>query len=391
MLDSRILVDTAENTECGQGLTINHFVGTEYARWPHDPKETLANIRGGVSKDGTQDIESTPNGLGGPFYEEVIRTQNDPANSPYKLFFFEWWWEPDYRISPAKVKEKDLDEEERDLIHQFHLDLEQITWRRNMIAFDAREFNEKFPESLVRCFISSGTKFFNETICYKRYQELNDFKPFTTNENKTIVVFHKRIKGRNYIIGCDTAKGIQVSSTDTDYSAAKVIDEETGEEMARFHDRLPPEEFGVILAELGRLYNDALIGVERDGYGYSVLLALNGENYGNIYRHRAWEDRFKQTVIEIPGWPNNMVTRPIAVNRLAQYIREAPENIYDQMMLQECLTFSRDPKTGRPQALESCHDDTVFAGAIAQYIRLVRLGFIDALGENRESYGQTGF
>lgn len=388
MLDSRVVVDTAENTEVGQGYTLNRLACTEVPRWPHNPEETLSNAKEALEQDGTLDLEGNPNGIGDYFYEEFMRSLNNPTTAEFKALFYEWWWQPEYRKTPA-IKESDLTKEEKELRKQANLDLAQITWRREKMISLRKQFKEKYPEDAISCFLSTGVKFFDEEACYLRYRELEHFKPFTESEDGTVVIFKRRVKGRRYIIGADVARGIQVTSEDTDYSAAKVIDEETGAEVARYHGRIAPEDFGLLLAELGHMYNDAMVAVERNGDGYTVMLALNQANYANIYRHRQWEDRLKNTFIELPGWPNNMVTRPIACNRLGQYIREASENIYDAMFLRECFTFTKNGKNGRPEGLPGTHDDTVFASAIAQYVRLVQMGFIDPLSDDRERYGET--
>jgi len=118
------------------------------------------------------------------------------------------------------------------------------------------------------------------------------------------------------------------------------------------------------------------------------MLTLNQENYGNVYRHKSWEDRVRKTHVELPGWPNTMVTRPIACNRLKQYLGEYPENFHDVLLLSEMFTFTRNGKNGRPEGQQGSHDDTVFAAAIAEYVRLVNLGFIDPLFDSPEGYGE---
>ncbi len=388
MLDSRIVVDTAENTEVGQGYTLNHLVGTEVPRWPHNPEETMSNVKEALASDGTLDIEGNPNGIGDYFYHEFMRSLNNPQSAEFQALFYEWWWQEEYRRYPT-ILEEEVTEEEKELRERANLDLAQLTFRREKQISLRKQFKEKYPEDAISCFLSSGLKFFDEESAYKRYRQLESFTPFTESEDGHTVIFKRRVKGRDYIIGADVARGIQVTSDDTDYSAAKVIDAETGEEVARYHGRISPEDFGVVLAELGHMFNDALVAVERNGDGYSVMLSLNQVGYGNIYRHRQWEDKLKNTFVELPGWPNNMVTRPIAVNRMADYLKEAPENLYDQLFLREAFTFTRNGKTGRPEGQQGTHDDMVFASSIAQYVRLVVMGFIDPLGDNRERYGET--
>ncbi len=390
VLDSVIEVDTAENTEVGQGVTLNNLVCTEIARWPHNPEETMANLKESVEKTGCVDLESTPNGLGGYFYEEFDRAMRDP-NPEFKYHFYEWWHQPEYR-ELAEVTKDDLTDEEKKLVKQFKLDMEQVTWRRKkMISLRLKEFREKYAEDPISCFIASGQKFFDDEIIFERFQSLKEFIPYFHSEDGYTTIFKKRVKGRKYVIGADPARGVLVTGTDTDFCAAKVIDLETGEDVAAYRARIAPEDFGLILADLGRIYNDATIGVERTGDGHTVMLALAEEGYHNIYRHREWADKYKKdpdAVIEMPGWPATMITRPVACNRAAEYVRSYPENLYDKSFLKEAQTFVRDPKKGRPEAQEGTHDDTVSAFYIAHYIRLVALGYLDPLMMSKEIYGE---
>ncbi len=388
MIDVDIICDTAENENVGESLTINHGVCTEVARWPHQPEETMANFKEGITKEGTLDIDSTPLNVGDYFYEEVQRSINNPDAAEFKLHFYEWWWEEEYR-ERTNLKEKDLTEEEIELRKMANLDLQQIQWRRGKMIALREKFPAKYPEDIVSCFLSQGAKFFPVKLITARYRELEGFNPFTVSTDGYTIIFKRRIKGRKYIIGADVARGIMVTSEDTDFCAGKVIDEETGEEMAMFHARVPPEDYGYVLAELGEMYNDAMIAVERNGDGYSTMLALNQVGYGNIYRHRQWEDRHRKVVIELPGWPNTMITRPIACNRLRDYLEEHIGMFYDRIFLNEASKFGRNPKTGKHEGLKGTHDDTVFASAICHYVRLVNLGFLDPLEGGQEEYGSN--
>jgi hypothetical protein len=91
------------------------------------------------------------------------------------------------------------------------------------------------------------------------------------------VVFKKAIRGRRYICGADPAAGLPVTSENPDYSAAVVIDQETGEEMAAYRAHVLPQDFAQHLAELGRLYNNAEMAVERMVEGGTVITTLNLE------------------------------------------------------------------------------------------------------------------
>ena len=51
-------------------MTVQNLHCSELARWPGDPAETLAGLRAALAPDGEEILESTPDGVGGCFYEE---------------------------------------------------------------------------------------------------------------------------------------------------------------------------------------------------------------------------------------------------------------------------------------------------------------------------------
>jgi len=383
-LDSGILVDTAENEEVGAGLTLHHVVATEVAHWPGNPEETLANLKEAIVPRGTLDIESTPNGMGGYFFEEWQRAKQWP-NSEFCPHFYPWWWNDEY-AEPTHLKPEDLKEQEIELMRVANLTLGQVQWRRTKQVALRHNFPEKYPEDDTSCFLTSGRAFFDQRILRDLAIWLQGVPPLEVHGNGDYLVYRRRVPGRRYIIGADPAEGRLVSTDSPDFSAAVVIDRDTGEEMASYRGRVPPEEFAYELADIGRDYNDALIAVERN-VGGSVIITLEREClYPNVYYHRDWNKERKK-VIPVAGLPMNRLTRPVALNLLRRFVDDAPEMIRDLRFVGEALTFTRDEK-GKPVAQPGAHDDTVFARALAYYAREVDLGHRDPVFAGAEEYGE---
>ena len=388
-IDSRIMVESAENEEAGQGVTTQHVIADEVARWPGNPEETLANLKEAIPIDGTIDLISTANGLGGYFYEECKRS-SDPLNkdtAEFKYFFHEWWWHDEYKIKPA-AKPESLNDEETTLIQQFKIDLEQIAWRRKKLISLRHNFYEKYPESPITCFLVQGSIFFDKDILNQRYMETAKLQPI--DKYKKLVIYKPRQKHKRYIIGADPATGISKKNPDPDFSAAVVIDLETGEEMAAYRARLTEEEFASDLAELGRMYNNALVAVERTGYGGTTIVTLEVAcQYSNLYKHRDWWKKNNvNRIMEFVGFPTTPKTRPLALNRLRHFIHSSPELIYDRTFIMEAMSFVYSD-TGKPEAAVGAHDDTVLCRAIAYYVREVQLGYITPEAIPGEKYGST--
>lgn len=264
-----------------------------------------------------------------------------------------------------------------------------IKWRRQMQKQQRKNFAEKYPEDPLTAFLVSGKQYFDRDILIARKQELIGFKPWRTMREGEGQIFHRRAANRRYVIGADVATGREISSEDTDYCAAVVIDLEDGQEMGSIRAKMTPQEFALDLNEMGRYFNTALIGVERTGDGGTTVLTLAGEmQYPSIYKHREWHKRERKKVIEFEGFPTTPKTRPIALSFLRQQIDDAPDTIFDVGFINEALVFVRDER-GIPAAQVGSHDDRVSARWVAHAVRRTVLGYWDPLSALRRTYGEA--
>lgn len=399
-LDSRVMVDTAENPEVGQGLPgINHLCCTELSRWPHDPRETYANVSESVSPAGTKDTEWTPNGQGGFAYEEYMKAKN--GQSTYRAHFFAWPYSEEYTVEDLDelrdiekkweaMADELLKREEASIRTVFRLTDFQIGFRRKKFIDLGEEFREKYPEDDVSCFLVSGQTFFDKFILRERLQWCRaHVKPLDHDPATGWMLFRQPNLKRRYILHADVAEGRTITTAEPDYSFFTVIDQETGEQMARYMNRLPPEDYAYHIADVAHLFGDALVSIENNpgGGGETVLVTLTSQlSYGNVYKHKVWWKQGKQ-VVEVPGLPTTAKTRPIMLNKLAFMLREHSELFYDTVFLEQCLTFVRDPR-GNPAASAGCYDDAVLSAAGAHLVRLIVLGMFDPIAAPSERYGE---
>lgn len=392
-LDSKVLVDTAENPDAGTGLTINHLVATEVAYWQRDPESLLAQAKEAIPSTGTMDIESTPNGMGGYFFEEWQRAQQKDAE--FRAHFYPWWWHEEYQASPAADPDG-LTEEEEKLAKEFEWTMKQLTWRRGKMISLRSKFPEKYPEDSQMCFLTSGDLFFDRDILRDIKLNIVGKKPVDSYHDGQLKIYKRRVKGRRYLVSVDAAEGKLVSTDNSDHNSMAVLDIDTGEECAAYRSKIPPEELAQDAVDLAEMYNMATICPERNGPGQSVILTIQRQLlYGNLYMHREWHRERKQ-VIPVAGFPTTPRTRPIALNKLAAMLRDAPELWHDETFVNECLTFvwtstNKAKMSGlrKPAAAVGCHDDTVSARWIGAYCRLVLLGYLDPIDVPSERYGQV--
>jgi hypothetical protein len=268
-----------------------------------------------------------------------------------------------------------------DLIRQY---LDRIAWRRQAkIDFPGVEFDEKFPESWITAFVVSGKSYFDRDILTSRRRELVSFQPFQSFHDGQVQFLHKRVPGRRYLIGADTAQGESISENETDNCAACVLDLESAEEVGSYCACVRPEEFAWDLNDIGRYYNDAPIMVERNGQGGTTILTLAGEcRYTGVMKSKEWLKR-ERKLVEFDGFQTNVRTRPVALNFLNRWVKETPQLIWDMSFIDEALVFVRNEK-GIPKATPGAHDDRVMCRAMAHAARAMMMAYWPMQG--REAY-----
>lgn len=339
--DSEYRVVSAGERNAGRGLTVQNLHCSELARWPGDPAEILAGLRAALAPDGEQILESTPNGVGGCFYDEW----HSAAETGMVRHFFPWWMEERYRADPAEPES--LKEEERDLIEAHGLSPEQIGYRRQVRANFRGLARQEFAEDEETCFRASGDSVFELEAVDMRLSTAPE--PLETRRNGEVEIWLPPLPGKHYVIAVDPAGG----GSEGDYTAAEVIELESGLQCGEFVAHLGGMELARFLAEFGREYGDALLVVERNNHGHGVLWLLESVcHYPHIYEQ---DDK--------KGWLTNSITRPTSIGRLNAALIDRPELFMSRRLLAECRSFVRLPD-GSTGARPGTHDDMVMAMAI---------------------------
>jgi hypothetical protein len=347
-LDSEYRIATA-NDDAGRGMTVHHLHCSEVSRWPHNAQETLASLRAGVVPEGEIVLESTPNGAAGLFYEEWQKA----TETGYTQHFFPWWYEASYKEDVKTGTVCPYTEEERQLVERHGLTEEQIAWRRTRWQVMRGQGPQEYAEDAVSCFLASSECVFDMAAIEQAAARAG--KPTESQENGRLQIWFPPNRGGEwqYIIGVDTAGG----GTEGDYSCAQVIERRMGLQCAELHGHFPPYELARRVVSLGRLYDNALVAVERNNHGYGVLAHLKDLHYENLYQAGGHE-----------GWLTNVVTRPAMVENLAAVLMAQPELFHSPRLLGELRTFVRHGD-GHGGAAEGAHDDCVMAMAIALAVR----------------------
>ena len=300
-MDAQYRVVSAGDRNAGRGLTVQNLHCSELARWPGDPAETLAGLRAAMAPGAELILESTPDGVGGCFHQEWHKA----CETGMVRHFFPWWMERHYRT--LAVDEASLTYEERDLMAHRGLDLEQIGYRRQIRADFCGLARQEYAEDCDACFLASGDSVFELEAIEKRLATMAE--PIEQRWNGELEVWLPPIKGKAYLVAVDPAGG----GSEGDYSAAQVLELETGLQCAEFAGHRGGLELARLVTGLASEYNNAWLVVERNNHGSGVLALIETVcGYGRIYRQSGQA-----------GWLTTSMSRPAALGRLGRAVMGA--------------------------------------------------------------------
>lgn len=163
-----------------------------------------------------------------------------------------------------------------------------------------------------------------------------------------------------YCISGDTA------GEGSDFFSADVLDARTGVQVATLYHQFDSDQFTKQVYCLGKYYKDALVGIEANFDSYPIM-ELQRLGYVKQYAREA-QDTYTGKTEKRFGFKTTSLTRPTAISRLIEIVREHCETINDRGTLEELLTIVRNEK-GRIEAPEGGHDDRMMSLAIAHQIR----------------------
>lgn len=387
-LNSVIKTATAKNAGAGRSDTIQLVHGSEVAFWDNGEELVGSLMQTVPRRPGTMIfLESTANGRGNFFskmWEKSIK-----GDSVFETFFFPWWIQDEYEIEGDEITEFAPDEQDIvDIMREgmkiggklYKVPEDRIQPKIRFRRYKEREFVAKpelllqeYPSTPHEAFIASGSTVFNvkalahmeklvkETKTYSIHD--NDSRePYVTEDtNAKLKIWDMPELGEEYVIGADVAEGIEGG----DFSVADVIRQRDMKTVARLRtDRLDPDEFAHVLDKMGRFYNFALIGPEINNHGLAVVQRLRDLFYSNLYKRETGLDEVFETSTTKFGWKTTTITKPLAVDYLAEAIREGLVKDEDIVFIEEAFSYVRDEK-GRTNAEAGTHDDTVMAKAIA--------------------------
>lgn len=401
-LEARFIFASGEERTTGRSYSAHIVHASEIAWWR---PETAGDLVGSITPavpgppHGWFDMESTPNGAEGLFYEYIQDALGDDPLQSWRVHFYPWFLEPRYRAGMTEDCDLFLDREtmedqlkhfepdyrEQMLLTQHDLVPEQIIWRRwrkREMEKTGIPFEQEYVESITDCFITGSENFFvspdgvdhlskyrlqciepidrRDALPYRQAQSISFF-------GSNLHIWEYPDPKATYVLFCDLAEG--GTSRDHDYSTAVVLNCFTRHHAASLRLKCAPSEFGVMACAVGQFYNLAMIGGERGGYGSAALERIRELNYPKVYYHADLGSRKTPE----PWIHPTQQHRDEILRVFREGVFEHSFHTRDKNLIMEMGTFDwqkvgATKATYKARARKRKHDDLVISAAGALFI-----------------------
>jgi len=277
---------------------------------------------------------SSPNGVGNWFHKTYVAANNG-ENSFYPTILH-WTLHP-----------------ERD--QEWFNDVTKNLSKRKI----AQEYECNFNASGETVINSEDLKKIMESCGEPKYQ---------TGFDRNFWIWEEFKPESKYLLVGDVSRG-----DGNDYSVFHIFKINTMEQVAEYRGKPTTDLFSRILFDAGKEYGDAMVVVENNNIGFSVLEKLIDAGYPNLYYStkgtHEFVDQYEAQNISnsIPGFTTSQKTRPLIVSKLEEFIRNDLITIHSARTQQELKTFVW--KNGRPESQRGYNDDLVISLAITCWIR----------------------
>ena len=395
---SSIQVATSFRSGTVQRLHVSEH-GKICAKYPEKAKEVRTGTLNAIHPGCIAFIESTAEGVGGDFYEmsinslELTNAKAELSQMDWKFHFFAWWQDPKYTAPvPATglILSKTQAEYFASIEKAMHMTLTdgQKQWYVSKEREQKAEMKQEFPSTPLEAFLTSGRRVFDPIDTLNAAGDcmvpllVYDINPDTGDKTKArkpekldkqgvtslenmLLVWELPDDDADYVIGADVAEGLEHG----DRSSIDVVNKRTGEQVAHWFGHLDTERFAKLLAHIGRFYNMAYIGPERNNHGHAVLNTLKNCYPVRLIYSEEYLDRIADEEKKQLGWLTTRHSKPILAEGMKSLFRNNISGIRWVGTINEMTTYVYDSK-GAMNAQEGCFDDQVMSYMIAQEMRV---------------------
>tara|TARA_B100000029_G_scaffold515344_1_gene621885 strand:+ start:665 stop:2251 length:1587 start_codon:yes stop_codon:yes gene_type:complete len=178
---------------------------------------------------------------------------------------------------------------------------------------------------------------------------------------------------KDYVVSADVSRG-----DGTDYSAFHVMEVEECKQVAEYKGRMSTRDFGNLVVNIAKEYNDALLVIENNNIGWAAIQQAIDRDYDNLFymsKDLQYVDTQKQMTNKlyreskqmVPGFTMSMKTRPLVVSKLEEFFRERAVTVQSTRLIDELFVFIYNGQ--RAEAMTGYNDDLVISFGIALWIR----------------------
>jgi hypothetical protein len=159
----------------------------------------------------------------------------------------------------------------------------------------------------------------------------------------------------NYLMAADVARG-----DGADSSTFHILKLETMEIIGEYMGKPTPDLYANMLNQVGREFGNAMLVVENNSIGYTVIDKLVEYGYPNLYYSiKSTHEYIDQHLGEhksgaIAGFSTTSKTRPLIVAKLEEFMRNKLVKTYSSRLANEFRTFIW--YNGKPQAMRGYND-----------------------------------
>jgi hypothetical protein len=192
--------------------------------------------------------------------------------------------------------------------------------------------------------------------------------------SKDVHIWEEPNPNKSYIIAADVARG-----DSKDFSAFHVYSVVDMEQVVEFKSKVPPTDFGDVLVAYGTMYNDALMVVERNGYGWSTLQRVIDRGYKNLLYTsndlKLIEVSKNQLDLNSsklkPGLDTNSNTRQLMITKMVEFFEKRWIRVRSERLIEELKTFIWKQRGTRQKAehMNGFNDDLILATCFAVWVR----------------------
>lgn len=373
-LNSRIYVALESRGDTNNNLHISEaaFINDE---------EKLAGTIASVPKvtlGSNISVESTANGVGGYYYDEVMAALKGESNK--QLLFFPWYVVEKNTIpAPHDFKPTMVEELMAAKVFErtgFVLSNDQLYWWRYNKQEMKRIMDQEHPTFMEDAFLMSGNMAFDaeivnaivpiDPILFKKFR----IRMKDEGEDHFVSIFKKPKPGRRYVVALDPADG-----GGGDDNSIQVFDVLTLEQVAEYNsNKIKPKKAAYLAADVAVYYNGAVVAPEINAHGEIILEALK-ERGSTIFQMVKFDEKTKKKTKKL-GWRTGGNNRDIILDELEDVMMDGTIKINSAILKTQLQTFIVNENTLKREAKSGQKDDAVISSAIAVKVaRMPRSSF----------------